>query len=156
MDNNVFKFGYMKTWRQTRRNVKNFFRTIKWAYQRATKGYCDIDLWNLDQFYSKTFINTLKEFADSNRLHGAPDAFFDHDNDSVQPWVDYLNEMRQHFENAIKDYHDEIDKHLVDSGGFARTMSEHLSDYNTFYTYTQEELEKAFRMMAKVYFDLWD
>ena len=146
----------MKTWRQTHRNVKNFFKTLKWAYQRATKGYCDFDLWNLDWFYSKIFIDTLKEFANSNQLHGAPIALFDYDNDSVQPWIDYLNEMRQHFENANKDYYDEIDKDLIDNGGFARMKEKHLEDYGAFTEWTQNELEKAFDMMKKVYFDLWD
>lgn len=50
---NVFHFGYSHKF--TLWNIKNFFRTLKWAWQRATKGYCDWDRWDLDFFYWRSF-----------------------------------------------------------------------------------------------------
>ena len=42
-DLNVFTYGYY-SWRYPKNwfsNIKNFFRSIIRAWQRATKGYCD-------------------------------------------------------------------------------------------------------------------
>lgn len=43
-------------------NIKHFFRTIKWGWQRATKGYSDYDTWNLDVYYSNIMIASLSQF----------------------------------------------------------------------------------------------
>lgn len=60
---NIFKGGYMPwypcNWWE---NICYFFRTIKWGWQRATKGYSDYDTWDLDIFYSSMMIASLSQF----------------------------------------------------------------------------------------------
>lgn len=41
----------------------------KWAKQRAKKGYCDIDLWNIDCFIQNTLLKMLKEFRKSHHCY---------------------------------------------------------------------------------------
>ena len=38
-------------------------RRIKWSYQTLTKGYCDCDIWNLNDFILRKIRKPLKEFV---------------------------------------------------------------------------------------------
>lgn len=60
---NIFKGGYMPWYpRNWWDNIKYFFRTIKWGWQRATRGYSDYDTWDLDVYYSRMMIASLIQF----------------------------------------------------------------------------------------------
>jgi len=60
---NIFTGGYMPWYpRNWWDNIKYFFRTIKWGWQRATKGYSDYDTWDLDVYYSRMMIASLSQF----------------------------------------------------------------------------------------------
>ena len=43
-------------------NIRYFFRTFKWAWQRATRGYSDHDTWNLDTYLVNLLITSLSQF----------------------------------------------------------------------------------------------
>ena len=58
---NVFASGYLG-WRHPLFNIKTFFKNIKRAWHRATKGYCDRDCWNINSFYRELMINSLEYF----------------------------------------------------------------------------------------------
>jgi len=100
---NVLTYSY-SPWRYPSNwcsNLKQFFRNIKYAHQRITQGYCDQDVWNLDSYYSELFYKTLKELA--NTTHGYPGygEFADTETESgYDKWVNYLNEMAEHFINT--------------------------------------------------------
>ena len=60
---NIFTNGYMPWYpRNLWYNIKHFFRTIKWGWQRATRGYSDYDIWDLDVYYSNIMIASLSQF----------------------------------------------------------------------------------------------
>ena len=60
---NIFTGGYMPWYpRNWWSNIRYFFRTIKWGWQRATKGYSDYDTWDLDVYYSNMMIASLSQF----------------------------------------------------------------------------------------------
>lgn len=42
--------------------IKNFFFDLKMKHQRAKKGYCDRDVWNVCTFIEETLLNILIEF----------------------------------------------------------------------------------------------
>ena len=66
-DLNVFKY---KTYsRNPIKNIRNFFQKIKYIYQRASKGYCDWDLYDLDNFYLNLLSKSIKEFADKTKKY---------------------------------------------------------------------------------------
>lgn len=99
---NIFTYGYWN-WKYPSfwpHNCLQFFKNFKYAWQRATKGYCDIDLWELDYFYTYLFADSLHEFAE--RSHGAPDTFCGQDTGVGQTWKDYINETADCFEKSLE------------------------------------------------------
>ena len=60
---NIFTGGYMPWYpRNWWKNICYFFRTIKWGWQRAIRGYSDYDTWDLDVYYSNMIIASLSQF----------------------------------------------------------------------------------------------
>lgn len=91
---NVFTLGY-DSWRRPHNwphNIKNFFRTIKWAWQRATKGYCTWDLWDLDAHLIQLLPTALRDFKKDNIGHPAEL--------TPEEWDKTIDEMIDHFEKA--------------------------------------------------------
>ena len=67
------------------RNARLFFRQFKWAYQRMTRGFCDFDTWDLDNYLSQLLADSIRHLA--NTTHGYPgtDEF-----STYESWRDYL------------------------------------------------------------------
>lgn len=96
---NVFKFGIYKPTniKIFFRNTKQFFKNIKYAWQRATRGYCDWDVWELNTFYTELIRDTLKHLAaTSSSYPGRGDL------DTPEKWEAWLNETAQLFDNSIE------------------------------------------------------
>lgn len=72
---NIFSFGiyghHAKWWFS---NIKQFFRNIKYAWQRATRGFADPDWWEFDSYLSQTISGCLKEF--DKKRHGFPSELY--------------------------------------------------------------------------------
>lgn len=64
-ETNIYKAGYLP-WKPINffYNIKNFFRTRKWAKQRAIRGFSDWDAWDLNLFYTKIIASSLRHFAE--------------------------------------------------------------------------------------------
>ena len=62
---NVFKWGYSRKWYLTHpwKWVKELFRNIKFAWQRATRGYCDGDVWSIDSWLLALLPDMLRDLA---------------------------------------------------------------------------------------------
>lgn len=41
----------------------------KMAKQRAKKGYCDLDVWNINTFIEEKLVAILKEFINVKRIY---------------------------------------------------------------------------------------
>lgn len=95
---NVFSYGFL-TWRHLPNwpsNFMQFFRNLKYVWQRAIKGYCDQDVWNLDSFYATLFENSLRELK--NTTHSYPMGL-----SSVEEWKKILEEMAYLFHACQED-----------------------------------------------------
>lgn len=55
-------------------------KNIKYSWQRITKGYCDMDLWSIDDWFMGVMPDMLQQFKDTK--HGSP----------VSLGKDYVNE----------------------------------------------------------------
>ena len=72
---NIFSFGiYEHHPRWWFSNIKQFFRNIKYAWQRATRGFADPDWWEFDSYLSQTISGCLKEF--DKKRHGFPSELY--------------------------------------------------------------------------------
>ena len=151
------------------KNIESFFRGFKYTYQRATKGYCDYDLFSISDWFLEVFPNMLKEFADETYSHP-------YDMDEKE-WGKYLVEMREHFLNACKEYEnsspearkefDELYKDFSAAEYFknpelynTKERKEKIKEYykkvKEYDNYKQEELKKGMDMFQKRFWDLWD
>lgn len=170
---NVLTYGFLP-WRLYNlwHNFRQIWRNLRYVLQRATKGYCDQDLWNLDYFYSQLFVNTLTDF--SKQLHGAPSKFYDEETGSISRWIDYIGEMRDHFYNSIKenkveknefedDYmfiaYGDTNDHIIGTQ-LSREQNEvrelWLKREKEIDDWRANELKTALNMLENVYEDLWD
>ena len=161
---NVFKL-YPHNWKRPSNwweNIKDFFRGFKYTYQRATKGYCDYDLFSISDWFLEMFPNMLKEF--SNGTYSYP---WDMEE---KEWRKYLVEMREHFLNACKEYedsspearkeYDELYKdfplELYNTKEREEKVKKYYKKVKEYDDYKQEELKKGMDMFQKRFWDLWD
>ena len=94
---NVFKYGWAP-WRYPInwwRNIKLFFRQFKWAWQRATRGFADCDVWNLDSSILNYLSGTLK-YLSENAVGWPGDKQFP----KYEDWTTFLKEMSEKFAAA--------------------------------------------------------
>ena len=118
---NVFKFGFHEcSWRHPFESIGQFFINCYYAWQRATKGYCDWDLWDLDIFYRQLFINSLQDFKERTIGHPA--------NMTEEEWNNYLTEMIEHFKKSETwlEKDDEINDSVDDIIEAQKEKDEHL------------------------------
>lgn len=80
---NVFNFCFEKN---IFKKIRLFFRRLKWAWQRATKGYCDMDYSEIDGWFLSVIPDMLKDFRDLE-VHGLPPSFI----------VDYYNNHKDEY-----------------------------------------------------------
>ena len=150
---NVFKYDYLP-WKRPfnwPKNIKQFFKNFKYAWQRATKGYSDRDVWNLDVYYSELFYNTLTHLAETSHSYPGVKPWENEDD-----WYNYLTEMAYLFRSCIK----EADERYPDEFDYDNNAAEEvekrfeLSDIVA----NQQVKEKnlAFDMLKKSFFQLWD
>jgi len=162
MELNVFK-QYYSPWNHITnwpRNIRLFFRRYKWAYQRATRGYADCDVWDLDHFYTRLFAGSLNRLADIAAGYPGNDQF-----PTYEDWINYLREMAQLFSQSLESnnyypapaeekWWDWNQKHgWKDENPFADDMIKeaHENALNR-----EADFNKAWEMMGKVYEHLWD
>ena len=104
----------------------------------------------------------------------APSKFYDKESDSISRWIDYINEMRDHFYNSIEeneveknefedDYmfiaHGDTNDHIVGTQ-LSREQNEArelwLKREKEINDWRANELKTALNMLENVYEDLWD
>lgn len=161
---NVFKL-YPHNWKRPSNwwdNIKDFFRGFKYTYQRATKGYCDYDLFSISDWFLEMFPNMLKEFSDGTYS-------YPYDMEEKE-WGKYLVKMREHFLNACKEYedsspearkeYDELYKdfplELYNTKEREEKVKKYYKKVKEYDDYKQEELKKGMDMFQKRFWDLWD
>lgn len=151
-----------------------WFKSLKYAYQRATKGFSGWDLYNLHNFYLKLFEKTLTEFAD--KRYGSPDE--DHDK-----WTARYKEIALKFHSALEEnefYKNEYADAFFDSFGqfdfeFERleiglykliecVRKDNAEEIQRLYREREEEIFKSrdrdmkagFDMLKEDFWGLWD
>ena len=94
---NIFKYGMINHPRFWLRNIGQFFHNIRYAWQRATRGFSDPDWWELDWRSSKLFCAELRYFA--KHCHSFPQALAEkYGNDGYDQWKDILNQIADNLE----------------------------------------------------------
>lgn len=161
-NNPYYRWRYPDCWLK---NARMFFRSFKYAYQRITRGWANCDTWDLDSYYSKIFNGTLNYLADNHWGYPGNDQF---PND--ESWTKYLKEMAQKFYQCDEsnEYYDEPEEnkwyswyetHHVDdmvndtTNPYIKTMAEETSKN---WQLRETDMRDGLKMLADVYFNLWD
>ena len=174
---NVFKYDYPCHFCLTAipKYITQFFRNIKWAYQRAVWGFCERDTFSLDNYYSHLLYYSLTYFADN--LYGYPIEFKDENE-----WEKYLHDMAAHFYNSIEgtpgvwttekidrlwselqnmtEVHNILEPPVFKDGytqeDYDRVEKEWLNAEEEAFNFALSEAKEGFDMLVKVYPNLWD
>ena len=82
MNVSVFNSGWSwRHWRGFWRNIKWFFRALKPAWHRATRGYCRMDTWDVDRSLTIYLLKVLTEYRNCVDSHPFPNFH------SLEEWV---------------------------------------------------------------------
>jgi len=164
---NVFKYGWVP-WRYPRNwkgNTGLFFRQFKWAYQRATRGFADCDVWNMDNWLLDVIPGALKQLADNHYGWPGTEQF-----PEPEDWTQYLKDMAQKFYSAKEDNdfypmpeHDKwwkwIEDHDAqldfnrDDNPYTQSMLDEDKRNND---KRMRDFAEAWSMMGDVFWHLWD
>ena len=157
--NNVFHLGFFSPCRSlsaVKSNIRLFFRRFKWAFQRAVRGYCDYDIWELYPFYCNLIRETLHTLADTTNSYPQGMTHIE--------WQRYLY-------LAAGCFHRANDKNSVYSKPMMKKWAEHNrlypNEHNPYLKAMQEEakqnhllrqrdLDKGLKMISDHFYDLWD
>ena len=131
---NVWKVGYYKGWRWFWWNIKNFFKTFKYAFQRATRGYSDYDVWNAD-CYLASLISTLVRRLNETKTSYPASLYKDgkSDEQASKEWSAILDEISECFEKY----------------GY-------YFDYDDFNDYDETAVDRGLDLLKKYFRSLWD
>jgi hypothetical protein len=129
--------------------IKELPYKLKMAWQRATKGYCDSDSWDIYTWFSTNIVLLLTEMR--NNRHGYPylikndkgDMFTDED------WGEVLTEMITCF-RMVND--NSIWERKLDNPSDKIILQDLKEDSQI----KQHYLERGMELFTKYFWDLWD
>lgn len=172
-ETNIYKTGYLP-WKPINffYNIKNFFRTIKWARQRAIRGFSDWDTWDLSLFYAKAITDSLRHFA--KHVNSFPCRYND-----CSEWQRAINELADLFDKvgiepvsspeaeaayakveAIYNQYRQVKGDTIsfdsDAPGYEEAMTEWRSVVQKSWEDRQATLREALDKLNEYWFDLWD
>ena len=87
------------------RTIGDFFRRFKWGWQRATKGYCELDTYSIGNW----LLNTLPDMCEAinKKRCGYPSALFD---EAMEHYglksIDEYNRAPEEIRDKVDDYGD--------------------------------------------------
>ena len=137
-------FHFSKT-SKLKHNLSNLYWEIRYAWQRAWRGYADPDVFDLDSRLAEHLIALLKDYkAHLTGLWAKPE------NPDVNPEDNYYTE------EEIKEILNKIIYHLErsqESYWYEQNPEGSLLDY---WNAMVPHKDKAFELLAKYYYNLWD
>ena len=128
------------------RYLKQFFRSIKWAYQRVTKGYCDRDVWDVQGWFLNTIPYMLKDLK--NTTHSYPLDF-----ESPEEWKKILNKIAFSFEALNVDRFPHYNPYDTND---KKQRGDYMHEEIVFGNYLDELKDNTFNLFNKYFWNLWD
>lgn len=154
---NLSVFKYTKHCRGIKEKFLAIFKNIKYIYQRAIKGYCDGDLWDLSFFFSELIPVCLEQFSKVTHSHPYDTTY--------EEWQEYLLKIARLIRESAEDS-PEIDKKIEEisnesdtsrnSAIFKKNYEELLKEAEKETKIKNQKRQMAFKMLAEKFGDLWD
>lgn len=140
------------------RTIRSWSYSLKYAYQRITRGVADCDYWDLDHYFLQIFVQGLDLLI--KYQHGYPGT---EEFPTSESWDIYLKEMRDCFYRADENnnYYPTPKEELwwqgVEAGeedpDAAKAMSQEAINNQEL---RNQDLETGLNMMKHCFFSLWD
>lgn len=141
------------------KNIPFMIRAFRRMYDRITKGYCESDLFDLDEHLLDLLSAMIRDLRDN--LHSYPDEY------GFEGWKDYLTEMANHFEMAHAWFDEEPDiyknKYTEEfremtrmNPKFPDIREKYLNREREIQKIKDEELRQGLEMLRKEFHHLWD
>lgn len=141
--------------------VSQTFRNIKFAWQRATKGYCDYDYWNIDYYLLKLLPELFDDFR--KNLHGHPCSFTEEewDNFLLKEVIEPLRNAQEEQEVEINEFETEIfnyfkDGSLTDMNYPPELWNKYMAREKEIDDWRDKQMRKAFASIIMNFWNLWD
>ena len=154
---NVWDYKDPCRWYRFDRKIKTFFRKIKWSWQRAKYGYCDMDLWNLDHTLGNYIASTVNELA--NRTHGHPITT------TEEKWGEILRTIAQDFYFGVNEdcWENEFERFLTYETTYDKMDPDEKTNWDKWFKreaqtadIMAEHLQRGFDNLIEWYPHLWD
>lgn len=137
----------MRSWKHPFILLNQFLRDIKYCFQRITKGYSDIDVWNMNDWFLEiipSMLEELKETANgtpSSLANGTDETYARGDKDGFEKWKRILGEMAYLFRES---YEKTCEKKNPYAEEYDRASDQFTTKYGLFGEQfkTPEEIEK--------------
>jgi len=113
--------------------LKDLKRELKYAWQRAWRGYDDCDVWGFGDAIIEKIVLILNDFIKLG--HSYPSEL------TSEEWESILKEMLIYFQNADENYVD-------DNYNFDNILDQ--------YNFMQGNLEEGMKLFTKYCYSLWD
>lgn len=111
--NNVFTYCYYYKWWNIFKNITNFFRTLKFAWQRARYGFSSYDIWDFDDWFTRTIPAALRALKDNGCGYPMLEGFDQMtDEQCVEAWHNILDDIIESIEFSQKEFYDEYPEFL--------------------------------------------
>ena len=154
---NVWDYKEPCHWYRFDRKIKTFFRKIKWSWQRAKYGYCDMDLWSLDHTLGNYIASTVNELA--NRTHGHPITT------TEEKWDEILRTIAQDFYFGVNEdcWENEFERFLTYETTYDKMDPDEKANWDKWFKreaqtadIMAEHLQRGFDNLIEWYPHLWD
>lgn len=154
---NIWKHKEYSRWYRIDQKIGLFFRKIKWMWQRAKYGYCDMDLWSLDYTLGNYIASSVNEFA--NRTHS-----YSYDT-TEEEWDGILRSIARDFYLATNEdeWSNPYDD-MLEYGDFYNSLPDDKKEYWDKWFQVEEEntrsmdirRQEGFKLLQKWFTHLWD
>lgn len=153
----VWKMGVISCrWSTIFFNIKNFFKNIKFAVQRARYGYCKGDLWNLDYYLLVLLRECLYSFADTTHT-------FPFDRGSHEKWQEEVRKAAEDFHYSLTESYDNpyFEKYFEamekgDVADYTTLLGKSRERDEEIARLAKEHRQRAFEWVIKNFDNLWD
>lgn len=125
------------------RKIIDFFRNIKFCYQRIKWGWSEPDAWNVDMWFSRTVPQMLRYLRKTS--HGCPC------NMTMKQWQKTLYTMEFLLREADEDLCSMQNEYSV-----IKQPNQYHKRMLEIARYREDCKDEAFDMIKKYFYDLWD
>lgn len=158
--------------------LRDIALSFKWAYQRMTRGFADVDWYNLYDWLIDVLAPMFEEYAENHYGHPAI-AFTD------EQWTQYLSDIARHLRNASEDQtvelnqfkeehdayiearfgslyawtdeHGNVHHSLPEAPEFGKEISDkYYAKMREIDEWRLKEAQTALKMIGDFFFDMWD